>query len=87
MTQIQTLIQKNDTEDWYRFFRRSRCHETLDATYLAAIRELERIGAAVGALASMLLAYDRREQELLKSDAPMHRRDVSTPTRIVFSRS
>lgn len=84
MKQIQALIQKNTADDWYRYFKRSRCHETLDVTFSAAQAELERIGAAVSTMANMLLGYDKREQELINSQAPMYRRDVSAPARISY---
>lgn len=76
MLTIAELVLRGDRGDWYRYFRRSRCHETLDAAMRRVESELEKSGAKVAKLADMYLAYDQREQELYDTRAPMLRRDT-----------
>ncbi len=76
MLSISELVIRGDRGDWYRFFRRSRCHETLETAMKRVERELEQSGAKVAKLADMYLAYDDREQELYRERAPLLRRDT-----------
>lgn len=76
MLTIAELVAHGERGDWYRFFRRARCHETLEAAFRRVERELELSGAKVGKMADMYLAYDRREQELYNEQAPLLRRDT-----------
>lgn len=77
MNKIESLIEKNDRGDWYRYFRRSRCHETLDAALEAAEAQITASGAGRAVLANALLAHGQREQELFDSHAPLLRRELT----------
>ena len=80
MKSISDLIKTADRGDWYRFFRRSRCHETLETALRRVEAELEMAKAPLSVLGDVLLAYDQREQELYDNRAPLLRRDTPRAT-------